>query len=752
MLCDDSLPLVDQPVEALAVRLAATLVAHALDAKAPRARASKSADGETVAAGTSLDQRDDLGADYAPDKDNPSERQRGVCKAIVYGDDTEKQRRRAQELVDRCPENSATPPSAWQSLLDTFAATLPTRGAPLHAADPSGVPLYSTGTALAVVQRVIPVLEAHRLGVYGMRLCPEHADSVASPWCALKPIIKVDCGAGEWLLQVICGRAWSDEVREGQELAGGVFRVQCVVHRHTDATLETKREVLLGDGPRFATDALFAFFRSGCTSPRDFVDVHYGRVYRAPAALITSLGWRLSCEFSTRGFDRWSVASAGDERWTVFARPADGVRVWLVSRRGSLFVGGGPPSAPLPAAAYPDPSMHDRGDHHLVAVPRPPVDYADDPTICSNNAAQDTHEVDRRHDESKHLIVQGLLDPMHMVSGWTGDDDSDDGQGADGARWPYTRFEFDPDLPMDAAAEGDWHSRLAARMHLVADLIQGDYGPPADDDALAAINASASGLLTHARLFCNRSPDRVRRINGRTCNALVDHLTSIGAARTWRIWHTDMHLRRGSRHHDPTRGLYTNWFVECDFVQRRSDGAPATVRFYGHIVGIDGAPAVCGARSSATASSLPCGRPPSRCGPESAGHIVAAYYCLSARRQMPDRDHNSGNSTRRSRWAAQEGPGDTAVAAAIDAAIDNARPSAATRFAADQPHPLVAYYRDREFALAPGQFRGILDEDALCIDVDTSGRSAGAAMICALDWVASAFDRHAALFAVPAHL
>ncbi|AVK75212.1 hypothetical protein pqer_cds_790 [Pandoravirus quercus] len=747
MLCDNAPPLLDQPVSALAVRLAAEIIARTPGIQAPPTQMHPDGDGN-----------DNITA-FAPPSPTVTKAEYGESSlyatdatAIVATDNadvdvdtnvnnTQKDdddHNDARALLDRCMETEAKPPSAWQSFLKDYAATLPTRGPALRDAGTTEAPVYSTGTALAVVQRIIPVLDAHHLDVYAIRLRPEHATVIASPWEHVKPMAEIDCGAGDWLIEVACGRAWFDDVREGQELAGGVFSIRRAIHRHTGTVVETNG-AQLGDGYRVATDSLFAFFRSGCTAPQNFVDARYGRIDRAPAAL-ASLGWTLDASQSAHNLDhRWSIASAGDERLGVFVRAGDGTRVHVVSYRGSVFVGVQPTSICLPTAAYPPRPERDGGDYPF-AVPRPPADYTGDTHSDDGDGRVDAKEADRVHGDRDHLIAQGLIDPMHMASGWP-----EDHLDATAVHWPYTRFEFDPDVHMDAIAEADWHRRLAARMHLVADLIRGDYGPPVDDDTLAAAVASPSGLMAHMPMICQwaRGPHRV---NARTCDALMEHLTSIGAARSWRIWRKDLHLRHGSRHHDPARGLYINWFVQCDFVQRRSDFAPATVRFYAHLVGLDGAAAAAAHLSSSLST------PTLSTSASSRGHVVAAYYCLTARKHMPNCDDDDDHLGWRLAWAAAEGLDEPALTAAVDAAIDAAQPAITSRFAADQPHPLVAYYRDREFALAPGLFRGILDEDALCTDVNADGRSAGAAVIHALDWIATAFDRHATLFALPADL
>lgn len=711
----------DRPVAALAVCLAAKVVTYT-SGPVPAAAARRVAHRAVS--------HDEIPNSDTQDVDNSSaaaqERHPGADELWRTDPDAA-----VKGLMDRCDEAEATPPSAWQPFLSAYAATLPTRGAPLHSTDASSEPVYSTGTALAVVQRILPILEAHRLVVYGMRLRPEYADHIAGPWDRVvpRPMVEIDCGTGDWMLQVAAGRIWSDDVRDGQETAGGVLAVRFAVNRHTGSLVDAG-SAWLGEGRNAATDALFAFFRSGALQIDAYVDARYGRICRAPAALTASSVWTLADDNKgdEYGLCRpWSIITASHQRATDFVRASDGRRVRVTSKRGSVFVSVGNDRVPLPDSAYPTPPARDGVDYPF-AVPRPPADYAgdgdggDDTNDGGNDddcAGNDKYHRSNWGDRG-HLVAQGLLDPMHMASEWTSRY-THCGITTLGS-WPYTRFDFDPEQHMDAAAEADWHARLFARMHLVADLARGDYGPPVDSDALAVVSASA--LMARASVFPLDSRGALESVNARTCDAVLGHLTSFGAARPWRIFRQKDNLCYGNRYHDPTRGLCVNWFVECNFAQSMSDEARPTVRFYGHIVGLDAGPAPASPRKS----------------PSSTFTTVAAYYCLTARARMPGRYDDDV-------WDLDDARADDV---AIDVAFDAARPASTTRFAADQPHPLVAYYREREFDLAPGHFRGILDEDATRVDVDTSGRSAAGALVSTLDWLATAFDRHATLFAVRA--
>ncbi|BCU03301.1 hypothetical protein [Pandoravirus japonicus] len=711
----DPIPFLDRPVATLAICLAAKVVTHTRGLVPVAADARRAA--RRAASQDEIPGGDPQGVD-ATDNDNSSavqERRHGADDLWRTDPDAA-----VKGLVDRCREAEVTSPSAWQPFLDAYAAMLPTRGAALNGADASGEPMYSTGTALAVVQRILPILDAHRLVVYDMRLRPEHADHIAGPWDRVlgpRPMVEIDCGAGDWLLQVAAGRVWSDDVREGQETAGGVLAVRFAVNRRTGVLVDAD-SVWLGEGLNAATDALFAFFRSGAPEIDAYVDARYGRIYRAPAALTASSAWILADDDKGNGYGLcrpWSIVSADHERATDFVRASDGRRVQVVSKRGSVFVVAiKDDHVWLPAAAYPRPPERD-GIDYPFAVPRPPADHAEHDD-CDND--EDIREHHRRVcGDRDHLVAQGLLDPMHMISEWI---HRYKGNGISTlSSWPYVRFEFDPEQRMDAAAEADWHARLSARMHLVADLARGDYGPPVDADALAV--ASASALM--APVFLSDPQGAPWPVNARTCDAVFGHLASLGAARPWRICRQKDNLCYGNRYHDPTRGLCVNWFVECNFAQCTSDEARPTVRFYGHIVGLDARAKPVSPRDP-TLGSLT---------------TVVAYYCLTARARMPG---PYGDDT----WDPNgEGDSDGSVP---DAAVDAARPAPTTRFAVDQPHPLIAYYREREFDLALGHFRGILDEDAM--RVDTGGRSAAAALVSALDWLATAFDRHATLFALRA--
>lgn len=719
------MPFPDQPVAALAVRLAAKVVMHTRGLVADAADARRAAHRAVLkdeTSGTDGVLGDSDRINNAVGDDGAAQKQQQGTDDLWRADPDAA----AKALVDRCHEAEATSPTAWRSFLDRYAATLPTRGPALDDTDGSSEPVYSTGIALAVVQRILPVLDVHHLAVYDMRLRPEYTDHIAGPWDPVvpRPMVEIDCGTGDWLLQVAAGRVWSDDVREGQETPGGTLAVRFAVNRRTGVFVDTAN-AWLGDGRNAATDALFAFFRSGASQVDAYVDARYGRIYRAQAALTASREWRLAGDKDNdHGLCRpWSIVSAGRERATDFVRTSDGHRVRVTSKRGSVFVSVGNDRVSLPDAAYPTPPARD-GVGYPFAVQRPPADYA-----AARDDVDDGGDGDKYHRHNRgdrdHLVAQGLLDPMHMVSEWM-------------SRymhygvtmlssWPYVRFDFDPDQHMDALGEADWHARLSARMHLVADLARGDCGPPVDPDALAV--ASASALMAHAPVFFSNPQDGAAwRVNGHTCDAVLGHLASLGAARPWRIFRQKDSLCYGNRYHDPTRGLCVNWFVECNFAQSRSDDARPTVRFYGHIVGLDAGAGPTAPREPASGSLT----------------MVAAYYCLSARAHMPGR-YDDGV------WDPDRAdPDDVAIASSVDAAVDAARPTATTRFAADEPHPLVAYYRERDFDLAPGHFRGILDEDAMRVDVDASGRSAAGALVLVLDWLATAFDRHATLFALRA--
>lgn len=709
----DHTPFPDQPVAALAVHLAAKVVTHTRGLVADAADARRAAHRAALKDETSG--TDGVLGDSDPINNTVGDN--GVAQKQRQGTDDlwrADPDAAAKALVDRCREAKATPPTAWQSFLDRYAATLPTRGPALDDTGGSSEPVYSTGIALAVVQRILPVLDAHHLVVYDMRLRPEYTDHIAGPWDRVvpRPMVEIDCGMGDWLLQVAAGRVWSDDVREGQETAGGTLAVRFAVNRRTGVFVDTAN-ACLGDGHNAVTDALFAFFRSGAPQVDAYVDARYGRICRAQAALTASLEWRLANDKGTEhGLCRpWSIVSAGHERTTDFVRASDGRRVRVTSKRGSVFVSVGNGRVPLPDAAYPTLPARDGVDYPF-AVQRPPADYA---AARDDGGGGDKYH---RHNcgDRDHLVAQGLLDPMHMLSEWMSRYMH---YGATTLpSWPYVRFDFDPDQRMDALGEADWHARLSARMHMVADLTRGGCGPPVDSDALAV--ASASALMAHAPVFLSNLQGPMWSVDGHTCDAVFGHLVSLGAARPWRIFRQKDNLCYGNRYHDPTRGLCVNWFVECNFAQSGSDDARPTVRFYGHIVGLD-------TGSAPAPGSLA---------------LTAAYYCLSARAHMPGR-YDDGVWDPDSAYT-----DDVAIASSVDAAIDAARPAATTRFAADEPHPLVAYYRKREFDLAPGHFRGILDEDAMRVDVDTSARSAAGVLVSALDWLATAFDRHATLFAL----
>lgn len=727
MYCQDQhscTPFLDRPVAALAVCLAAKAVVHvrglvdAVDVRRTERRAA--AQDETPGGcGNSSN-------DLTVDDSGSATQQRHHGADDLWRVDRDAA---ANALVTRCSEAEATLPIAWRPFLDAYAATLPTRGPALDDTGASGEPMYSTGTALAVVQRILPVLSAHRLVVYGMRLRPDYTNHVAGPWDRVvpRPMVEIDCGTGDWLLQVAAGRVWSDDVREGQETAGGALAVRFAVNRDTGVFVDAA-DTWLGDGRNAATDALFAFFRSGASQIDAYVDARYGRIYRAPTALTASFGWRpANDKGDEHGLCRpWSIVSAGCERTTEFVRASDERRVRVTSQHGSVFVSAGDGRVPLPDAAYPTPPTRD-GIDYPFAVQRPPADYAKGKSDADDSDDSDDGDKYHRHNygDRDYLVAQGLIDPMHMVSEWIGRNMYPGITTL--SSWPYVRFDFDPEQSTNALDEADWHARLSVRMHLVADLARGDYGPPVDSEALVV--ASASTLLARAPVFPSDTQGATRSVNGRTCDAVFGHLTSLGAARPWRIFRQKDNLRYGNRYHDPTRGLCVNWFVECNFAQGMSDDARPTVRFYGHIAGLD-AGSVSASSSDRVPDSLT---------------TVAAYYCLSARARMPGRYDDGA-------WDLDGADADdVAIASAVDAAVNAAQPLPTSRFAADEPHPLVAYYREREFDLAPGHFRGILDEDAMRVNVDTGGRSA-AALVSALDWLATAFDRHATLFALRSDL
>nr|UMO78406.1 hypothetical protein [Pandoravirus belohorizontensis] len=653
---------------------------------------------------------------------------------------------RITTLLGKCPKGAERPLSTWEPMISACLSTLPTHGPALerpHGAPDDAPTVYSTGTAAAALARFLPALAAHGLDVYDVILCPENMDTVTSPWDAIEPIAKAYCGLGDhWLVHVECGRLWYDDVREGQELAGGEIFMTHIVHRETRA-LESCCGARLGDGYNRDTERWFAFMRSGYVTFHAFADARYGPLLRAASVLGASFGWSLGRgddhhDGDPHGGDDDDNDDSGDALWGVksnpyphsnaFVRASDGATVQVVWQWGSLFVGAKGEPMGLAPEAYTKPLRECRP----LKVPRPPADHV--APHENGPRRQGKAALQREHSDRTYLVGCGLLDPMHVtpVLGLF----KGRGRHAVESCWPCMRVAFDPLVEMDAEAEADWHRRLAAQMDAVADLIRGN-GPALSVDAQDlrdAIGAEASPQFAALAMPTLRS---LARFDAEILTAWTWAMLSPMVRHGWRIASARKYMRCGSRYVDPARGLFVNWNMRCNFVPAAEADGLAHGRFYGHLLIVgdgDGHADGCRARSTATDGT--------ENGPICAP-TVAAYYALSIRDPRPRATYDKSYfAPYRSKYF---GDMDDSERAAVDAAVGAAGPARESRFARDEPHHVIDHYRRREFAPVPVErFRGILDEGALRLDANLP---VAVGIMRAFDWLREAFGRHAAVFA-----
>lgn len=667
----------------------------------------------------------------------------------TVADDPVQDDERITTLLSRCPKGAERPLSTWEPVISACISTLPTHGPALdrpHGAPDDAPTAYSTGTAAAALARFLPALAAHGLDVYDVVLCPENMDTVTSPWDAVEPIAKAYCGLGDdWLVHVECGRLWHDDVREGQELAGGTILMTYIVHRETRA-LESCCGARLGDGYDRDTEKWFAFMRSGYATFGAFADARYGPLVRAVPVLCASFGWSLDRTDDPRGDDDGDHDDAnGDALWGVksnpyphsnaFVRASDGAVVQVVWQWGSLFVGAKGEPMGLAPEAYTKPPRERRPSK----VPRPLADHAtlhqDGPRRQGKAALQ------REHSDRAYLVGCGLLDPIHVapvLGRYKGR-----GRHSVESFWPCTRVAFDPLVEMDAETEADWHRRLAAQMDAVADLMHGVE--PAlsinTQDLREAIAAEASPQLAVLATPALQSP---ARFDAETLTSWTWAMLSPMVRHGWRVASARKHMRCRSRYVDPTRGLLVNWNMRCNFVPAAEADGLAHARFYGHLLIVDdndhsdGNTRDCRVQSTVAGASAGDTKAARARAP-----TVAAYYALSIRDPRPRATYDKSYfAPHRSKYFDDM---DDEERAAVDAAVDATGPARESRFARDEPHHVIDHYRRREFAPVPAErFRGILDEGALRLG---AGIPVAVGIVRAFDWLREAFDRHAAVFA-----
>ncbi|AJF97065.1 hypothetical protein TW95_gp0331 [Pandoravirus inopinatum] len=650
-------------------------------------------------------------------------------------------------LLSKCPEGAQRPLSTWEPMVSMCLSLLPTHGPaldrPRDAPDDSPT-VYSTGTAAAALARFLPALAAHGLDVYDVVLHPENMDTVTSPWDAIQPIATAYCGVGsDWLAHVECGRLWYDDVREGQELAGGTILMTYIVHRQTHA-IETCCGARLGDGHDRDTAKWFAFMRSGYATFGAFADAHYGPLLRAARVLGTSFGWSLKRDDDKDGDDDNEVKQADDSDtlWGVrsnpyphsnaFVRASDSAVVHVDWQWGSLFVGAKPEPLGLAPEAYTKPPC----DHRPAKVPRPPADHV--APHQGDLRRQRKAALQREHADRAYLVDCGLIDPMH-VAPVLGRVRSRGRHGVE-SFWPCTRVAFDPLVAMDAETDADWHRRLAAQMDAVADLIQAT-GPALlvnNQDLREAIATEASPQLAVLATPALQSP---ARFDAETLTAWTWAMLSPMVRHSWRVASMHRHVRCGSRYVDPSRGLYVNWNMRCNFVPTSEADGLTHARFYGHLLIVDDKDMDTDGRhtrSTGTNATADGTTTDPACAP-----TVAAYYALSIRDPRANATYDESSfAPHRSKYFTDM---DDDERAAVEAAVDAVGPSRKSRFARDEPHHIIDHYRRREFTPVPVErFRGILDEGALRLDPDMP---VAVAIVRAFDWLREAFDRHAAVFA-----
>lgn len=658
---------------------------------------------------------------------------------------------RIATLLSKCPKGAERPLSTWEPMISACLSTLPTHGPALdrpHGAPDDAPTVYSTGTAAAALARFLPALAAHGLDVYDVILCP--ASMVTSPWDAIEPIATAYCGLGDhWLVHVECGRIWYDDVREGQELAGGEIFMTHIVHRETRA-LESCCGARLGDGHNRDTEKWFAFMRSGYATFGAFADARYGPLLRAASVLGASFGWSLDRSDDHHDGDPRRDDDSGDALWGVksnpyphsnaFVRASDGATVQVVWQWGSLFVGAKGEPMGLAPEAYTKP----RRECRPLKVPRPPADYV--APHENGLRRQGKAALQREHSDRTYLVGCGLLDPMHVtpVLGPS----KGRGRHAVESCWPCTRVAFDPLVEMDAEAEADWHRRLAAQMDAVADLIRGN-GPALSvdvQDLREAIAAEGSPQFAALAMPTLRSP---ARFDAEILTAWTWAMLSPMVRHGWRVASVRKYMRCGSRYVDPARGLFVNWNMRCNFVPAAEADGLAHARFYGHLLIVDDGDHNNDNNDSSdmgdrrARSTVPSASAGTRKTARAHAPTVAAYYALSIRDpRSRDTYDKSYFAPHRSKYFDDMDDGERA---AVDAAVGAAGPARESRFARDEPHHVIDHYRRREFALVPAErFRGILDEGALRLDPNLP---VAVGIARAFDWLREAFDRHAAVFA-----
>ncbi|AVK75374.1 hypothetical protein pqer_cds_952 [Pandoravirus quercus] len=662
---------------------------------------------------------------------------------------------RISDLLSKCPEGAQRPLSTWEPMISMCLSLLPTHGPALDR--PRGAPddaptAYSTGTVAAALARFLPALAAHGLDVYDVVLHPENMDTVTSPWDAIEPIATAYCGVGDdWLAHVECGRLWYDDVREAQELAGGTILMTHIVHRQTH-TIETCCGARLGDGHDRDTEKWFAFMRSGYATFGAFADAHYGPLLRATRVLGTYFGWSLKRDdgdddnqndnSDVKDDDTkkdedldtlWGVRSNPYPHSNAFVRASDGAVVHVDWQWGSLFVGAKPEPLGLAPEAYAKPP-HDR---RPAKVPRPPADHV--APHRDDLRRQCKAAFKREHSDRAYLVGCGLLDPMH-VAPVLGRVRSRGRHGVE-SFWPCTRVAFDPLVAMDAETEADWHRRLAAQMDIVADLIQ-VTGPALsvdNQDLYKAITTEASPQLAVLAMLALQSP---ARFDAETLTTWTWAMLSPMVRHEWRVASVRKRVRCGSRYIDPSRGLYVNWNMRCNFVPTSEADGLTHARFYGHLLIVDDDKDVDTGgrhtRSTGTDATADDAETGPICTP-----TVAAYYALSIRDPRANATYDESSfAPHRSKYFTDM---DNDERTTVEAAVNAVGPTRESRFARDEPHHIIDHYRRREFAPVPVErFRGILDEGALRLDPDMP---VAVAIVRAFDWLREAFDRHATIFA-----
>ncbi|AVK77313.1 hypothetical protein pmac_cds_625 [Pandoravirus macleodensis] len=645
-------------------------------------------------------------------------------------------------LLEKCPQGTQRHLSAWASTIKAFVDTLPTQGEPLWYDESNEQhPTHSSATAAAALVRFLPALEAHGLdSVYSVVLRPEHVDDISGPWDAMNPLAEAYCGLGPWIVHVECGRKWYDDVRDGQELAGGVIAIRHIVHRQTHVHVAA-RHATLGEGYNATTQDYFAFMRSGCATPDAFVDATYGHVRHIPRVLSTSFGWTIAPgqPVDHRPFDtrRRSIDSLRDCYSLFFRRVSDGVTVCVGTCDRAILIGRSKIDTPdlAPIVSLFEPPLNKSGQQQQpqqcdVArdneprphkVPRPHADYTNaDP---KHKRMRKTARA-RMHADRDYLASCGLLHPMHLALG---------NCFGGSPNWPCVGFRLAAHRPGDSRDEDDWYRCLTTRMDEVADLIRADlfgvFAFDIDDEVRDAVAAASHRLQDIARSLLSSTR---RHINAEMLDAMVDNMLSPIVLCPWRIFRPDKYVTRGSRFVDPTRGLYINWRFRCNFVPHDTADGLGHTRFYGHILVVAAKDQTAGDRGVVgDARSCPV--------------IVAGYYALTVREpRSTDTYGRFDDIDQRSSEFFDMNHHERAV---VDDALAAADVSMETRFGSDEPHHVIAHYREREFTPIPKErFRGILDEDAMRID---GTENAGARIIRVFDWLQTAFDRHASIFGVP---